>query len=147
MCQEQTLAATPAIKATVTMTSVPCLGQSHMLEHPRRHARLHPDVRRGDARTRYLAAGAMDPHPASAWRLMACETGTETAAPSLSLPLNHQHLWDRPRIFPIGRVDLLDLPHLRHAIMLELRAAISDRAHVQFLLAQIDRDLVPGRCR
>jgi hypothetical protein len=58
-----------------------------------------------------------------------------------SLLLNHQHLRNRARSLPIGRVNLLDLPHLRPAIMLELRAAVPDRANLQILLAQIDRDL------
>jgi hypothetical protein len=67
------------------------------------------------------------------------ETAKETAEPS-SLPLHHQHLRNRAGSLPIGRIDPLDLPYLRPAIMLELRAAIPDRTHVEIPLAQIDRD-------
>jgi hypothetical protein len=56
-------------------------------------------------------------------------------------PLHHQHLRNRAHRLPISRVDLLNLPQLGPSIMLELRAAVPDRANVQILLAKVDGDL------
>jgi hypothetical protein len=48
----------------------------------------------------------------------------------LSVPLHHQQLADGAAALPVGRVDLLDVPDLGPAVMLELGAVASDRVNV-----------------
>jgi hypothetical protein len=55
--------------------------------------------------------------------------------------LHYQHVGYGARGVRIGRLDLLDPSHLGPSVMLELRAAVPDRADIKVFLAEIDGGL------
>jgi hypothetical protein len=100
-----------------------------------------PAERRGNTRSIVrFATGGIYPVQVNAARRV---TRRDRRRGEPLLPLHDQHFWDGAAALPVWWIDLLDMPDLCLAIVLKLTAAVTNRAHVEDLLAEVDGDLGP----